>query len=173
MALVISLVLLVATTIIGIATLRGTRLNEKIASNAQQKAVSFEVAESAIASSWSVTDFLGSLDLIPDGVYDDPGPVEPPGRRDLLSNSLDQTNNFGVSVDVDASVTVQYCGEMLKPVGTATSADESGIQLAGVLFEVNGMASVKGSNAQSDHVQRGYIVRPKTGRSNACSLPGL
>ncbi len=171
-ALAVCLVLLVVTTIIGVTTLKSTRLNEKVAGNAQQKAISFEVAESAIASSWGVSEFLQSLELIPNGVFDNPDSVVPPGLADELSTRFDQTNSFGVSVDIDAKVTVQYCGEMSQPAGTAVSADESKIQLAGVLFDVNGTASIKGSNAVSDHVQRGYIVRPKTGRVAICSKPG-
>jgi len=47
-ALVVSLVLLVAVTILGITTLSGTRLNHKITSNSQNKAIAFEVAESGM-----------------------------------------------------------------------------------------------------------------------------
>lgn len=172
LALAICLVLLVAMTIVGIATLRSTRLNEQVAGNAQQKAISFEVAESAIATSWGVDEFLQSLQLIPNGEFDNPAPVLPPGLAEQLSAGFDQTNSLGVSVDIDAEVTVQYCGEMSRPAGTAASADESKVQLAGVLFDVNGSASIKGSNAHSEHVQRGYIVRPKTGRLATCTLPG-
>lgn len=172
MALAVSMVLLVAMTIVGVATLSSTRLNEKVASNAQQKAISFEAAESSIATMWGVTELLGTLELIPDGVYDDPEAVIPPGLEAQLSEDFDQTNGFGTSVDIDASVNVQYCGELSRPVGTSASADESQVQLAGILFDVNGVASIGGSKARSDHVQRGYIVRPKTGRSGDCTVPG-
>ena len=172
LALAVCLVLLLAITIIGVTALKSTRLNEQVAGNAQQKAISFEVAESAIASSWGASEFLQSLELIPSGVFDNPDSVEPPGLTDQLSTRFDQSNNFGVSVDIDANVTVRYCGELSQPSGTALSADESQVQLAGVLFDVNGTSSIKGSNAQSEHVQRGYIVRPKTGRTAICTTPG-
>jgi len=172
MALAVSMVLLVAMTIVGIATLASTRLNEKVASNAQQKAISFEAAESSIATMWGVTELLGTLELIPADQYDDPDAVIPPGLAAQLSDDFDQSNTFGKSVDIDASVTVQYCGELSRPVGTGASADESQVQLAGILFDVNGVASIGGSKARSDHIQRGYIVRPKTGRSGACTVPG-
>ena len=172
MALAVSLVLLIAITIVGVTTLSGTRLNERIASNTQQKAITFEVAESSINSVWSVTDMLGSLDLLPTGSMNDPDPVSPPGIDAILSADYDQTNSNGVSVDVTAAVTIQYCGETTLPTGTSLSADESKMQMAGAMFDINGTASVAGSSAVSDHVQRGYIVRPKTGRTGVCVVPG-
>lgn len=47
-ALAISLILLVAMTILGFATLNGTRLAEQVSSNAQQKSIVYETAESVI-----------------------------------------------------------------------------------------------------------------------------
>ena len=170
-ALVVSLVLLVAMTIIGVATLSSTRLNEKIAGNAQQKAISFEAAESAIATMWDAQSLVDTLKQIPNGIFNNPAPVVPPGLANQLSEDFDQTNGFGKSVDIDAGVTVQYCGELALPAGTGASADESQVQLQGVVFDVNGFASVAGSKARSDHIQRGYVVRPKTGRTGNCTMP--
>lgn len=171
-ALVVSLVLLVAMTIIGVATLSSTRLNEKISGNAQQKAISFEAAESAIATMWDAESLIGTLEQIPNGIFNNPVPVVPPGLADQLSEDFDQTNGFGKNVDIDAGVTVQYCGELALPAGTGASADESQVQLHGVVFDVNGFASIAGSKARSDHIQRGYVVRPKTGRTGNCTVPG-
>jgi len=170
LALAISLMLLVAMTIIGIATMKGTRLNEKISSNAQQKAISFEAAESSIATVWDVEALLGTLDQIPDNVFNDPDSVVP--VVDPVELDFNQSNQYGVSVEVDASVTVQYCGETSLPTGSSLSADESKLQMAGIMFDVNGTASISGSKAHSDHIQRGYVVRPKTGRTGKCTLPG-
>ncbi len=171
-ALVVSLVLLVAMTIIGVATLRSTKLNEKISSNAQQKAISFEVAESSIATVWSAETLLGTLDDIPDGIFNNPDAVVPPGLAERLSEEFDQGNIFGKSVDITAGVSVQYCGEMNLPAGTSTSADLSRPQMVGVMFDVNGHAEIKGSNARSDHIQRGYFERYQTGRTGKCQTPG-
>lgn len=173
LALVVSLVLLVAMTIIGVATLSSTRLNEKISGNAQQKAISFEAAESAIATMWDAQSLIGTLEQIPDGIFNNPLPVVPPGLDDQLSADFDQSNGFGVSVDIDAAVTVQYCGEMSLPAGTGTSADESQVQMSGVVFDVVGTASIAGSKARSQNIQRGYVVRPKTGRAGNCVVPGV
>jgi len=150
LALAISLMLLVALTIVGIATMKGTRLNEKISSNAQQKAISFEA--------------------VPDNVFNNPEMVVP--VVDPLKLDFDQSNQLGVSVEVEASVTVQYCGETALPTGSSLSADESKVQMVGVMFDVNGTANISGSKAHSDHIQRGYVTRPKTGRTGNCILPG-
>jgi len=170
LALAVSLMLLVAMTIVGIATMKGTRLNEKISSNAQQKAISFEAAESSIATVWDVESLLDTLEQIPDNVFNDPDYVVP--LVDAAELDFNQSNQKGVSVEVAASVTVQYCGETDLPTGSSLSADESKLQMAGIMFDVNGRANISGSKAESDHVQRGYVVRPKTGRTGNCSVPG-
>ena len=171
LALAVSLMLLVAMTIVGIATMKGTRLNEKISSNAQQKAISFEAAESSIATVWDVEALLDTLDQIPDNVFNDPDYVIP--LVDATELNFDQTNQDGASVvEIDARVTVQYCGETDLPTGSSLSADESKLQMAGIMFDVNGTANITGSKASSDHIQRGYVVRPKTGRTGNCSVPG-
>lgn len=172
LALAISLVLLVAMTIVGIATLRSTRLNEKISSNAQQKAISFEAAESSIASMWNAEALLATLDEIPNGIFNNPDTVVPAGVADRLSEDFDQGGLFGKSVDITAGVNVQYCGEMNLPVGSGISADESKEQMVGVLFDVNGHADIEGSHARSNHIQRGYFERYKTGRTGKCTTPG-
>jgi len=174
MALAISLVLLVAMTIVAIATLSGTRLNERLSSNAQQKAISFEAAESAIGSTWTVDAMLDSLDAIPIDQYNDPDPIEPPGLNATLSEAFDQTATDGAtkSVDITATASIQYCGETTLPTGSDLSADESKLQYIGATFDVNGTGAIAGSKAYSDHIQRGYVVRPKTGRSGNCTISG-
>lgn len=174
-ALAVSLILLVALTIVVLATMSGTRLNEKIASNAQQKAISFEAAESSIGSIWVDSSIKALMRSIPVDQYNDPLPIEPAGSRAALSADFDQTNAAGtaLSVDISASVSFQYCGETALPKGSSLNADESDRQLVGTIFDVNGIASLEGSNAESDHIQRGYIMSPKTQRSGSCVTPGV
>jgi len=172
-ALAVSLILLVAMTIVGVATMSGTRLNERVAGNVQQKSIAFEAAESSIAVVWNVPSLLGALAAIPAAEFNDPLPV--PAGLAALNTEFDQqnTNNDGQSVNISAAVSIQYCGETQLPVGSSLSADESTLQLAGTVFDVNGVASITGSRAVADHLQRGYIIRPKTGRSGNCATPGV
>lgn len=173
-ALAISLVLLVAMTVVGIATLSGTRLNEKVTSNAQQKSVAFEVAESAIDTVWNPDELIASVEAIPASEFDAPEAIAPDGVAETLSNDYDQTRESDnrSTVDIEGSVTIRFCGESALPEGSSLDADESSVGMAGALFDVNGVAEIANSAARADHVQRGSLVRPRTGRSGACVTPG-
>jgi len=173
-ALAVSLILLVAMTIVGVATMSGSRLNEQISSNVQQKSIAFEAAESSIALVWNVPSLLSALGAIPTTQFNDPLPVTPAVSAALDAN-FDQQKHVGTgsSVDISAGVSIQYCGETQLPRGSSLSADESTLQLAGAMFDVNGVAAITGSRASSDHIQRGYVIRPKTGRTGNCDTPGV
>ena len=171
-ALAISLILLVALTILGVATLTSTRFQEQITSNAQQKAVSFEAAESAINSVLVDQDLVvDSIVNNPSGQLNNPEPVFPAGLDALLSASLDQSNDKGKSLDITSSVSVQYCGERALQVGSELSGDQSKVRIVAIVFEVNGKAEIANTNANSDHVQRASFPRPKTMRSGDCDTP--
>jgi type IV pilus assembly protein PilX len=171
--LVISLVILLALTTLGIASLAGTRLNEVAASNTQQKATAFEAAESAIVYGWNI-DYLNlSLSSSAPGEFDNPSPVSPAGVEAILSSSMDQhhADIDRLTVDITASVTVQYCGETARPPGSGLSADETDLGMAGLQFDVTGRAAIEGSAAVAENVQRAVIVRPRTGRTGNCVSP--
>jgi len=173
MALPIGLILLSAMTVVGVATLSGTRQNEIIASNSQQKAISFEAAESSIHSVWKVDDFMRSLDAIPADQINNPNAIESTVLNAELSADFDQDSatGSGTAVDVEASVGMQFCGETSLPTGSSLNADVSGLQFAGTLMDVNGKAEIAGSMASSEHIKRGYVIRPKTGRTGNCPSP--
>lgn len=171
-ALAISLILLAALTILGVATLTSTRFQEQITSNAQQKAVSFEAAESAINTVIKSPGLIiESVRNVPSDQYNNPDPVYPDGLEALLSASFDQTNDLGTSLDIDSTVSVQYCGESALMIGTELSGDTSKARLVAMTFDINGAATIANSNASSDHVQRGSLARPETERSGACVTP--
>ena len=171
-ALAISLILLVALTILGVATLTSTRFQEQITSNAQQKAVSFEAAESAINS--VMADQVLIIDSIKknvNGEYNDPDPVFPDGLGAILSTSLDQSNDKGLSLDISSSVSIQFCGERALHVGSELVGDISQSRRVAVVFDVNGIAEIANTNANSDHVLRSFIQRPETKRTGKCATP--
>ncbi len=172
-ALAISLLLLVAMTIIGVSTLTGTRLNEQIASNAQQKAITFEAAESSISTVWNAEDMMSAVEAFPDTPYDNPAAVERIDLTPELSDKFDQDHAGTISVDIVADVNIKYCGESGLPEGSSLSADESKLQMVGLLFDINGNAAISNSKTRSDHLQRGLLVRPKSGRTGDCVVPGL
>lgn len=168
-ALVISLVLLVAMTILGVATLSGTRLNEKISSNAQQKSIAFEVAESAIASVWNKEYLSKAITSDPANIGNNPVAITSPDGDTELSNGYDQLNG-GKGVDIDGTLTVQYCGE-IAPVGSDLNADESATQFVFKLIDVNSVVQVANTSTRADHVQRGAATSAKTGRTGSCPKP--
>ncbi len=172
-ALAISLLLLVAMTILGVSTLSGTRLNEQITSNAQQKAITFEAAESAISTVWNASAMMNAVEQFPETPYNNPVEVERTDLSPQLSDNYDQIVGTKKVVDIAAEVSIQYCGESALPEGSSLSADESKLQMVGLLFDINGEASIDNSRSKSDHLQRGRLVRPKSGRTGNCVIRGL
>ena len=171
-ALAISLILLVAITILGVATLSSTRLNEQITSNVQQKAVAFEVAESAINAAWNVPALRGVIDAMPAVPFHDPIAIVPAGLVPILSVEFDQTNVHGTSLDIAANISIHYCGETALPEGSSLSADLSQPQMVGYLFNYTGSSEIQNSNTRAEHVQRASLTGPKTARTGDCVVPG-
>ncbi len=164
-ALAVSLVLLVAVTILGVTTLSGTRLNEKITSNAQNKAIAFEVAESAIASVWS-QEYLMAAVKNASNATNDPSPLLSPDADTGLNTDFDLSTTSG-STDFEGTLTVQYCGEGT-PIATGLNADKSNPGNVFVLIDVNSVATMNGTSAEANHIQRAAISAPSTGRTGAC-----
>ncbi|MFK7852615.1 MAG: PilX N-terminal domain-containing pilus assembly protein [Granulosicoccus sp.] len=169
-ALVVSLVLLVAMTILGVATLSGTRLNEKITSNAQQKAIAFEVAESAIASVWNKEYLSQAIISNASDVGNDPAAIQSADADTGYSTDYDEFNYGKKVFDIDGTLTVQYCGEVA-PVGSDLNADQSATQFVFMLIDVNSVAEVANSATRADHLQRGAATSAKTGRTGNCPNP--
>lgn len=168
-ALVISLVLLVTMTILGIATLTGTRLNEKRTANAQQKSIAFEVAESGIAAVWGIPYLTTAITSDGAGTGDNPGAITSAETDTGMNSDFNQAVD-GNGVIIDGTLTVQYCGETV-PMGSSMSADESRMQLVYLLIDVNSVAQVADTSTRADHVQRGAITSVKTNRTGNCPAP--
>jgi len=169
-ALAISLILLVAMTILGVATLNGTRMAEKVSSNAQQKAIVFETAESVINSITSSDDFGARL-LASRTSKLEPEPVMQTAETSVINNELDQTNTFGTSVDVSAEASIQFCGEF-QSFGTAQNADLSEPSITGLHFDVRANANIANSKAKAEHVTRIEDRGLKINSRGACTTPG-
>lgn len=171
-ALAISLVLLVVMSVVGIATLSGTRLNEKVVSNAQQKAIAFAVAESAIESARDSVRTEGIASVLGGGgaVPEVSAPVALSSIETRLSG-LDQSHGSDTTTDVEAAVTVQYCGEGPPPAGTGLNADLSEAQFVGVLYDINGVASVADSATSANHLARDRVASIQTGLNGFCATP--
>lgn len=166
-ALAISLVLLLAMTVLGVATLSSTSLNEKMTSNAQQKAIAFEVAESAIASVWDKSYLEAAINSDPNNAGNDPDPIIVPENDTAISTDYDLISG-GKGVDIDGVLTVQFCGEA-QPEGTSLNADE-GVSPPPVayLIDVNSIVNIATTSTRADHVQRAAFSGPRTFRTGVC-----
>lgn len=167
-ALVVSLVLLAAMTILGVATLSGTRLNEQIASNAQQKSIAFEAAESVIESVSNYDDLYRAITSDPDAATNNPDAVSLPDADSKLIKGYDLLSE-GRGIDIEGSLEVQYCGEV-QPIGTSLSAELNSGQMTAILVDINSVASIKNSGASADHLRRVSFKMPQTGRTGNCTV---
>ena len=167
MALVVSLVLLAAMTIIGVATLSGTRLNEQMASNAQQKSIAFEAAESAIESVTNYDQLFAAITSNPNASSDNPEQVYLSNDSTSLEDGYDLLTN-GKGTNIDGTLTVQYCGET-QPIGTSLSAALDSGSLTAILVDVNSIVGIDNSSARADHLRRVSFPMPQTGRAANCT----
>lgn len=151
-ALAISLILLIAMTVLGVATLNGTRMAEKVSSNAQQKAIVFETSESVINSIYSADDITTRFTEART-LFSDPPPNVQDAENNLINAELDQTNTFGTSVDVTAEGSIQYCGEAVR-LGSGMEHNLGEPQDKAILFDIRGNSSIANSNAKAEHVLR-------------------
>ena len=155
MALVVGLVFLVAMIMVGVASLRGTTLNEKMAANTQNKIISFQVSESSIQRVWNVNTLLNNTF---------PTPFHNPPLQ-----SVDMAGVFDEPpMDIAARADIQYCGEVALPQGNSLNANQSGVKPAVYSYSVNGNGQVLVFNAFSQNEQRGVLTRPATGRGGNC-----
>jgi len=167
-SLVVSLVLLATMTIIGVTTMSGTRLNEQMASNSQQKSIVFEAAESSIES--IVNNYDDLFDALTDTTValDNPDAVSIPDSLSNLDEGFDLRNPEDVLVvNVDGSLSVQYCGEA-QLAGTSLDASLDSVGFTSVLVDINGIANISNSGASADHMRRVALTLPQTGRSGNC-----
>ena len=169
-ALVVALVLLITTSLLAVSTLSGTRMSEAMASNAQNKAVAFEVAESGIEAAWAAPETL--VEALNGAPGNDPGPQPLGGLEGELDSDYDQALGGGSTLDVGGSLTAQYCGESASRTGSEMNADLSspGGSISHV-FDVRSEVVVDGNGARATHVQRGAVSGPRLGRTGVCTAP--
>ena len=167
--LIVSLVLLAAMTIIGIATLSGTRLNEQMASNAQQKYVAFEAAESAIESVVNYDALFDAITSDPNAAFNNPAPMPIPYTTSRLKDGFDLLDDDNKGIDIDGDLSVQYCGEV-QPIGTSLNAALDSGSLTAILVDINSTVDIVNSNARADHLRRVAFSMPQTGRTGNCTV---
>lgn len=166
-ALAVSLIFLVLITIIGVSSMRGTTMNELMSANAQQKSITFQIAESVIEGVWD-TGYI--LENTPTDLTNPPADTLTTDKENVVFNTMFDIPAHGASaaIDVTASATLQYCGEDFKLLGYQQSADESIPAFVAQIYSIHGIGQLTAANASANHDQRGYMVRPETGRTGNC-----
>lgn len=134
--LILSLIILLVMTLIGLASMNTSLMQEKMANNAQKTNVTFQAAESAV--SVIIEEVLG-------------------GDESKLSEALNSTTfqssstslNLGTS-HVSASYQVTFLGDVLTTSeGYSNNADITSTTIPQTRYELLGIGSVPGSSAQT------------------------
>ncbi|MFL1466336.1 PilX N-terminal domain-containing pilus assembly protein [Marinobacter sp. DUT-3] len=134
--LIVSLVILLVLTLIGVAGMNSSVMQERMASNAQNSNRAFQGAES---SATALTEILmtGNLNLLQEAME---------AADDLSSTgsvTLDAAN--GVQTEYQA----RYLGEVIISSGSSMDADESTTLLKGYRYELRGSAEMDNTGAAS------------------------
>ncbi|WP_421858084.1 pilus assembly PilX family protein [Marinobacter salarius] len=132
--LVISLVLLLVLTLMGVAGMNSSTMQERMAANAQNSNRAFQGAESSV---WALLEQLydNDLSLLRDSMK------SADEKSDVVSYTLDSAK--GISGTHQA----RYLGEVIITSGSSMDANESSPTLKGYRYELKGTATMAGSGA--------------------------
>ncbi len=122
-ALVVALILLLVLTLLGVAALRTTTLEERMAANSQERNRAFHAAESGLTQ--------GLLSMLPGAdlsslIYDPP---------DSGSQMLDNDPTGGTATQSGAVISATFVDTGAMPIGSGTEANQGG-NLAAYYFNV-------------------------------------
>jgi type IV pilus assembly protein PilX len=158
-ALIITLLILLVMTLIGISGMQTTVLEEKMAGNFKDRNMSLQAAESALRSA---EDYLNTTAILPTfdgsthGLYQ-PSTVEVPRWDDSVINWSDTTNDViayaGALSNISAAPA--YIIEEMQPVSEAGSSLEVGVAMENRYYRVTTRA-VGGTNTAVVMLQSTY-----------------
>jgi type IV pilus assembly protein PilX len=132
--LVISLVLLLVLTLIGVAGMNSSTMQERMAANAQNSNRAFQGAESSV---WALLEQLYDNDLTM--------------LRDSMKAADEKSDEVSYTLDSAKGITgtrqARYLGEVIITSGSSMDANESSSLLKGYRYELKGTAEMAGSGA--------------------------
>jgi type IV pilus assembly protein PilX len=120
-ALVVALILLLVLTLLGVAALRTTTLEERMAANSQERNRAFHAAESGLTQ--------GLLSMLPGAALSSLIYNPPSSGSQMLNNDASATTRSG------ATITAEVVDSGPMPVGSGTEANQ-GTNLAAYYFNV-------------------------------------
>lgn len=147
--LIVSLLILLVMTIIGVSAVSTTSLEEKMASSFQQVEVAFQAAESTINAVFQdgtpgSQGYDGTSDPLVDAVSAGVGAVTTTRTFNM------DPNNYQANTTVTGTATISYSGETAAP-GYSMKVGGGGI--ADHIFTVTATATIAATNASSTHQQ--------------------
>lgn len=164
-ALIVSLVILLVLTIMGVSSISGTNLEERMAQNYQTTAITFQAAESAINSIINASNRFDTAGK-PNPFYaeeDDPAlatintglaVVTAVPDLGLTNNPTMVVDNHLQNVNTNVAATMEYTGYGSCP---GMSADS----FICYFIEINANASIDNVGSNTTHVQGYYDPAPK------------
>lgn len=132
--LVISLVLLLVLTLMGVAGMNTSTMQERMAANAQNSNRAFQGAESSV---WALLEQLYDNDLSL--------------LRDSMKSADSKSGVVNYTLDSAKGITgtqqARYLGEVIITSGSSMDANESSPMLKGYRYELKGTSKMAGSGA--------------------------
>ena len=136
-ALIISLIVLLVLTLIGVAGMNTSVMQERMAVNSQNSNRAFQAAESTVSALTNQL-YANDLTLLRESMQ---------GATGLSSivnvTTLDSANG------ISGSYQARFLGEIIITSGSSMNADESSSQLKGYRYELIGEASMANTGAEA------------------------
>ncbi|KZY30693.1 hypothetical protein A3752_06030 [Oleiphilus sp. HI0081] len=133
-ALVISLIILIVMTLVGVSSMSTSLVQEKMAANAQNTNITFQAAESSVGG--LLLDLTNNQDALTDTMG------EPGTRGEITSYDIE-------AIDVSADYQVTYLGEVILSSGSSLDADEGSTDVKAQRFDVAATGRLESTNAQT------------------------
>lgn len=133
-ALIVSLIILLVLTLIGVAGMNTSVMQERMAVNSQNSNRAFQAAESTVGALTNQL-YANNLDLL----------------RESMQSASEESSKVSQTLDSDNGVTgsyqVRYLGEIIITSGSSMNADESSSDLKGYRYELIGESEMANTGA--------------------------
>lgn len=136
-ALIVSLIVLLVLTLIGVAGMNTSVLQERMAVNSQNANRAFQAAESTISALTNQL-YANDLTLLRESMQNASG-----------ESSVVNVTNLDSGNGVTGSYRARYLGEIIITSGSSMNADESSSQLKGYRYELIGEATMANTGAEA------------------------
>ncbi|MCM0610991.1 PilX protein [Marinobacter sediminum] len=133
-ALIISLIILLVLTLIGVAGMNTSVMQERMAVNSQNSNRAFQAAESTVGALTNQL-YANDLDLL----------------RESMQSASEESSKVEQTLDASNGVTgryqVRYLGEIIITSGSSMNADEGSSDLKGYRYELIGESEMANTGA--------------------------